>query len=268
MSDPAGARVLVVPFRVGQPMPAPRLDVECEELRPPLPDGTAQERLGVLCGAIAARVAAGAARAVYIGDCVLTLGVLAGLQRRGLEPNLIWLDAHADFNTWETTPSGFLGGMPLAMAVGLGEQTIVRAAGLRPISAGRIVLADGRDLDPGEDLAVAGSGVHRVDVERLLAVPLPPGPLYVHLDVDVVDPAEMPAVSYRAPGGPSSAAVRGAVTRLASTGQIAAFSVTLWEPELPGAERSGAAAAALTRPLLDAVGVPRASPPPARPAAP
>jgi arginase len=58
------------------------------------------------------------------GDCVATMGVLAGLHDAGITPTLIWFDAHGDFNTWETTPSGFLGGMPLAMIVGRGEQTM------------------------------------------------------------------------------------------------------------------------------------------------
>jgi arginase len=160
--------------------------------------------------------------------------------------------------------------MPLAMAAGRGEQTIVRAAGLRTVNADRIVLVDGRDLDPGEDRAVVESGIAHVSVERLLAEPLPHGALYVHLDVDVVDPAEMPAVSYRAAGGPPATAVRNALTRLASSGRVAAFSVTLWEPGLPGADRSEAGTAALVRPLLDAVARAPALPPepPARPKAP
>lgn len=251
-------------------MPAPRVDVEHEVLRPPLPVGTPQERLGVLCDAIAARTAANPVRAVYIGDCVLTLGVLAGLQRRGVAPALIWLDAHGDFNTWETTPSGFLGGMPLAMAVGRGEQTVARAAGLRPIPEDRIVLVDGRDLDPGEARAIAESRVAHVTVPRLLEMPLPAGPLYVHLDVDVVDPGEMPAVSYRASGGPSAETVRDAVARLASAGDIAAFSMTLWEPGLAGADRSEAAAAGLARPMLGRGATSSPSPPSsgARPAGP
>ncbi len=58
------------------------------------------------------------------GDCVASLGVAAGLQRAGIEPSVAWLDAHGDFNTWETTPSGFMGGMPLAVLAGLGDQSI------------------------------------------------------------------------------------------------------------------------------------------------
>ena len=85
-----------------------------------------------------------------MGDCCATIGVMAGLQRAGVEPTLLWFDAHGDFNTWETTPSGFLGGMPLAMIVGLGDLTMNRAVGLEPIPSSRVLLCDGRDLDPGE----------------------------------------------------------------------------------------------------------------------
>ena len=69
----------------------------------------------------------------FAGDCCTTLGVVAGLQRADLNPTLIWLDAHGDFNTWETSPSGFLGGMPLAMMVGRGEQTMAETCRTIPL---------------------------------------------------------------------------------------------------------------------------------------
>jgi len=233
-------------------MPDLRVAGGPEVLSPALPEGTPQERLGALCRAIADRTAAGDIRAVYVGDCVLTLGVLAGLQRRGIDPTLIWLDAHGDFHTWETTRSGFLGGMPLAMAVGRGEQTIVRAAGLTPIAEDRVVLVDGRDLDPGE--AVASSRLRHVSVDQLQAMPIPPGPLFVHLDIDVVDPVEVPAVNYPAPGGPSVRRVRDAIARLAASGQVEVFSPTVWEPAGPGADQSAAAAELLVAPVLPSTG--------------
>lgn len=244
------AASLLVPFRVGNPMSDLRVAGDPEVLRPVLPEGTPQQRLGALCGAIAERIAAGGVRVAYVGDCVLTLGVLAGLQRRGVAPTVIWLDAHGDFHTWGTTRSGHLVGMPLAMAVGRGEQTIVRAAGLAPVPEERVVLVDARDLDPGEDAAVAASRMRRVTVDQLRREPIPDGPLYVHLDIDVVNPAEIPAVNYPAPGGPSVEQVRDALTPLAATGRVAALSVTLWEPRLPGARQSAAAVARLVEPFL------------------
>ncbi len=85
------------------------------------------------------------------GDCCTSIGILAGLQQAGVDPTLIWFDAHGDFNTWETTPSGFLGGMPLAMLVGKGEQTIMEGVGTSVLPEEQVILSDGRDLDPGED---------------------------------------------------------------------------------------------------------------------
>jgi arginase len=208
-------------------------------LTPALPDGTPQIRMAVLYRELAEVVAevclAGDLPVVVAGDCLSTIGVLAGLQRARVSPVLIWFDAHGDFNTWETTPSGFLGGMPLAMLVGRGEQTIVHQVGLTPLSESDVILVDARDLDPGEREAVRDSAVtHLPQVEDLLAYPLPDRPLYVHLDVDVVDPGEMPGVNYPARGGSSLATVGAALHRLAETGRVVAVSLSAWTPRLDG----------------------------------
>ncbi len=207
-------------------------------VRAELPPGETTARMGVLYHALAADVRAaldaGERPVVIAGDCCATIGVMAGLQQSGARATLIWLDAHGDFNTWESTPSGFLGGMPLAMAVGLGEQTLLVSAGLQPWPTSRVILTDARDLDPGERINLAGSGItHLPHVEQLLDPGrLPPGPLYVHFDADVIDPAEAPAMNYPAPGGPSSETVRDVLRALAATDRVAAVSVSLWEPSL------------------------------------
>jgi arginase len=221
-------------------------------LSPSLPVGSAQDRMSVLYRALADEVSGEVARdparppLIFAGDCVMSIGVLAGLQRAGIEPALIWFDAHGDFNTWATTPSGFLGGMPLAMIVGRGDLAIVDAVGLKPLPEHRVILVGARDIDPGEDDALAASAVGQLTVESLVDADLPPGRIYVHLDVDVVDPDEMPAQNYPAPRGPSLAAVKAALAHLVGTGRIAAVSFSLWNPELPGA----ALAAAATRELV------------------
>jgi len=224
-----------------------------EVVAPALPEAGAQQRLSVLYEDLAARVAASERPRVQAGDCVATLGVAAGLQRRGVDFHLVWLDAHGDCNTWETTPSGFLGGMPLAMLAGLGEQTIVRALGLEPLGGGRILLAGARDLDPGEPENLIRAGIRQAAVADVPALAPPEGPLYVHLDLDVVTTDEMPAVNYPAPGGPSAAAVRQALDHLFATGRVAALSVTCWDPALEGAERSRATAEKLVGDLLELV---------------
>jgi arginase len=167
------------------------------------------------------------------GDCCSAIGMAAGVQRAGLNPVLIWFDAHGDFNTRETTPSGFLGGMPLAMLTGRGDQTMLKALGLKPISDDRVVLTDARDLDPAEKELVGASGVtHLKNVRDLINHPLPDGPLYVHVDTDVVDPDEAPAMNYVAAGGPSAADLDPVFEHLNLSGKLAAVSVSTWNPGL------------------------------------
>jgi arginase len=167
------------------------------------------------------------------------LAVFAGLQKAGLKPNLLWFDAHGDFNTWETTPSGFLGGMPLAMMVGRGEQTLPQNVGLQTVPESDIMLTDARDLDPGERMALEQSVVNvRTDPETLIDGPIPEGPLYVHFDSDILNPAEAPAMSYLAAGGPPSEVLRQVFKRLARGGQVIAVSLSAWNPKMDTDGRS------------------------------
>lgn len=242
--------IVASPFFMGDPMPGFEVPEPHETLNPELPDTDPQHRMAVLYKNLADRVAAIDNPVVYAGDCVSTIGVLAGLEQKGVLPTLIFFDAHGDFNTWETSPSGFIGGMPLAMLTGRGEQTIVAGAGLTPLPDDRVILVDGRALDPGEDTAVAESGITHMSVDELAHSLPPSGPLYVHVDGDVVDPGEMPAMNYPAADGPSLDAVRMAMIHLATTGRVAAFSISSWNPELPGADVAAAAMLRLAAPFL------------------
>lgn len=163
------------------------------------------------------------------GDCCTAIGVLAGLQRAGIHPQLLWLDAHGDFNTDGTSPSGFIGGMPLAMIVGRGDQTLVRAAGLRPLPETDVILVDARDLDPEESKAVETSGMRHIRNVEALPQQVTTAALYVHLDVDVIDPQESPAVLYRAPHGPSLKKLCTVLQTLAQIRNIVAVSMTVWD---------------------------------------
>jgi arginase len=185
------------------------------------------------------------------GDCCTTIGVLAGLQQAGLDPTLIWFDAHGDFNTWETSPSGFLGGMPLAMLVGRGELTMSKRVGQTTLPESKVILTDGRDLDPEEKDAVRESAVqHLPDVAMLLDKPLPEGRIYVHFDADVLNPAAAPAMNYLAEGGPSVDTLRHVFDYLAQSGQVAAVSVSSWNPELDEDGRSRTAVMSLLESLI------------------
>ena len=130
-----------------------------------------------------------------------------------------------------TSPSGYLPGMALAMLVGRGPQELIDNLGMRVVDENDVVLVDARDLDPGEADAVAGSQVIHTDVASVTAAAgeLPEAPIYVHVDVDVVDPGDMPGMAFPAPDGPRLGAIAEALTALAETGSLCAvsFSATL-----------------------------------------
>jgi len=203
----------------------------------PPPEGSPTERMGTLCRALADEVAAiraeGNLPVAIVGDCTFSIGMLAALQRESTDLTLVWYDAHGDFNTHQTTPSGFIGGMPLAMLCGRGEQTIVEGAGAKIHPEADVILTDARDLDPDEAAAVAQSNVtHLPNVANLSSRTLPDKPIYVHFDSDVLQLSDLSAVSYPAKGGPSLETIDASLTHLARTGRVAAVSVTMWNPEL------------------------------------
>lgn len=237
-----------VPYWMGDFSP-PHLSVSRHTWRlitPNLPEGTPTERMGALCHILADEVAAvrseGNLPVVMAGDCTSSIGVVAGLQRDTPDFTLAWFDAHGDFNTHETTPSGFIGGMPLAMLCGRGEQTIVEGAGAKTHPEGNIILTDARDLDPGETEAVAASALNHIpNIADLASLDLPQKPLYIHLDCDVLSLADLTAVSYPAKGGATLETIEAALSHLADSGQVAALSVCLWNPEMDGPDRTAEA---------------------------
>jgi arginase len=162
---------------------------------------------------------------VLSGDCTTALGIVAGLQRAGLDPAIIWFDAHGDVQTMETTTSGFLGGMPLRLLVGYRPELMATPLGLRAIPEERVLLVGARDLDPPEEVYLRQAEIRQVAVEDLQAEALPDRPLYVHLDFDVVDPADLPGLRYPASGGPGLAAVMDALQRTLATGRVAAVGI-------------------------------------------
>ncbi|MFQ5434247.1 MAG: arginase family protein, partial [Anaerolineae bacterium] len=203
-------QMILTPFFLDEPVPGlDHLAQDGWQINRPdsLPGSDKQERMSALhkplAESVRTAVQTGKRPVSIAGDCCTTIGFLAGLQQAGVQPTLIWLDAHGDFNTWETTPSGFLGGMPLAMLVGRGELRMSAAVGQKTLPESRVILSDARDLDPGEKIAVDGSAMtHLSDAAQLLDAPLPDGLLYVHFDADILNPADAAAMSYLAAGGP------------------------------------------------------------------
>lgn len=196
-----------------------------------------QGRMSQVHGGIAAYVdrtlRAGERPIPVSGDCCATIGVLAGLQRAGVDALLVWLDSHGDFNDWATTPSGFLGGMPLAMMCGIGEQRMMNAVGAQPLAPHRVVLSDGRDLDPGERVHIARSRIlHVPDPATLLKLRLPNVPIWVHFDSDVQRLEDMPAAKYPAQGGPSLDVLHAVAKHLAASGRVVTVSMTPWTTDM------------------------------------
>ena len=201
-----------------------------------------------IAGFVETTLRAGARPVALAGDCCAAVPVLSGLRAAGIEPALVWIDAHGDFNTPATSPSQFLGGMPLAMMVGRGPQWMCAAVGLTPVAEERVWLVDGRDLDPLERDALDASRVNRAGVADLATLPFD-GPVHVHIDLDVIDAAEAPGFNYPVPGGPGAAETADACAELAARADIRAISISGWTDALDPSGATGAACRRVLRAL-------------------
>ncbi len=185
---------------------------------------------------------------VFANDCTSCLGMVKGLERRA--PAVLWYDAHGDFNTPETTPSGFLGGMPLAALVGRGNQDLMRGINLAPIAESDVIVSDVRNLDPEEEIMLRESQVTVYEtLDALNQAILPQKPLYIHFDTDVVDPEDMPAMSYPEPDGPSLGESIDSLQRILAKSEAAGILFSLWNGTLKGGDRALAATLSLIRAL-------------------
>lgn len=199
--------------------------------------------LGLLNAEIAEQVAAASARGDAVlmtgGNCTHITGVFGGLQDTygpGVRVGLVWFDAHGDFNTPAITPSGMLGGMPVAVCAGLCfPQWRELSHIVAPVPADRIVMVDVRNLDPDEEKLIRTVGIPVVPVE-----PVGPGSafesavadlakrvdlIYLHIDSDILDESYVPGHATREPNGPDMDAVLAAVERVMATGKVAVYAV-------------------------------------------
>ena len=162
-----------------------------------------------------------------IGECTLVPAILAAMLEREPDMCLIWVDAHGDLNTPETSPSGFIGGMPLAVLTGVCHPRWRESAGLAEgFPDGRVALVGARDLDPGERELLDRTAMHDVGTCSEALAALPAGaPLYVHLDTDVLDPSEVPDAGFPAPGGWSVERFVSELEPLARSGRVVCVSV-------------------------------------------
>jgi arginase len=178
--------------------------------------------LGHFSGIVAQNERAGWFTIGLLATCPSMPGLVSGLQHSGptreaIRIGMLWLDAHPDFNTPETTRSGSLGGMPVAVATGRALQRMRMDAGLDPpLSDRNIVMGGVRLTDPLEQELLDASRIEQLSVEDLQT--LSPAvfaqldrlsrnvdKIYVHVDMDVLDPREVMGHVNKVPGGPSSA---------------------------------------------------------------
>src|SRR5262249_37649966 len=203
-------------------------------------------RLGLATGhlaeIVAAELKAGRFPVGLLANCSALMGMLGGLQHGGptarpLRVGLVFIDAHGDFNTPETTLSGMLGGMPVAIAAGQCLTRMRMKSGLEPaIPTRHIVEMCVRDTDPLEqelldrseiqqltleDVRTRSPNLHR-EMKRLSELT---DLIYVHVDMDGLDPSEVPGVALPVPNGPSSTELATALTEIFKYQKVAAFGV-------------------------------------------
>jgi arginase len=185
-------------------------------------------------------VVRGAFPLVMAGNCTSSIGIVAGLD----QPNVgvVWLDAHPDFNTAEESLSGFADGMGLSILTGTGWDALrATVPGYRPVPEERVVLVGIRDIDPSEQARLDRGGVTVVEPGAAKAGGIAPaleqlrertGDVYLHLDLDVLDPSEGRANEYAAPGGLSAAETSAAITAIGERFRLRAAAVTAYDPAL------------------------------------
>jgi arginase len=164
---------------------------------------------------------AGGFPVLLASDCSICLTTLPALVRRRPRVRILWLDAHADFNDPASTPSGFLGGMCLAGACGVWDSGL--GAGVDP---SQVLMCGVRDVDAGERVLLDTRGVGRAEAPSQPASLLAGEEVFVHLDLDVLDPAELPGAAFPAPGGMSLEGLRGLLAGVAAAATIVGCEIT------------------------------------------
>jgi len=169
-----------------------------------------------------------------LANCSSILGMLSGLQHSGptakpLRVGMVFVDAHGDFNTPETTLSGMLGGMPVAIASGQFLTRMRLKAGLEPPLPTRyIVEICVRDTDPLEQELLDRSEIQQLTLEdvrtrssnlhgAMKRLSDATDVIYIHVDMDGLDPREVPGHPLTVPGGPTSIELAAALTRCSNT---------------------------------------------------
>jgi arginase len=173
------------------------------------------------------------------GDCGVAVGAVGHAIRRHPDLAVVWFDAHPDLHTAESSPSGAFSGMALRAILGEG----VDGLGLAPgdIAADRVILAGAREYEPAEEAAVEQLGVRTVDPVEL-GTPESFGEavaatgataVYIHVDLDVLDPVAMSGVTASVPFGVSLADLVAAISSVRAALPLVGSSITGFAPASP-----------------------------------
>ena len=199
------------------------------------------------------------------GDHSIALGSISGVARVHKNIGVIWIDAHADFNTDETTPSGNVHGMILAALAGIGHRDLANVCGWSPkIHAETIVIVGARDLDPAERERLHANAIHvftmsdidqrsisEVMREALTIAGLHKNGIHLSLDMDALDPKEAPGVGTPVRGGLTYREAHLAMEMIADTGNLISMDVVEVNPIL---DRENATASLAVELVLSALG--------------
>jgi arginase len=197
---------------------------------------------------------------LFSGNCNASVGALAGISP---EPaGVVWLDAHGDFNTPDTSLSGFFDGMALTVLTGLSWRGITgRIPGFEPVAPRDVVLVGARDLDPDEERLIESSGTAWVRAGEIRAL----GPIldalsrrvprvHLHIDLDVLDPSEGRANAFAVPGGLTVEEVVGIVEETARRFEVTSATLSAYDPGQDPEDRIVRAAEVIVRAIAMAAG--------------
>ena len=199
------------------------------------------------------------------GDHSLALGSVTGVVKTRGPVGLMWIDAHGDFNTDQTTPSGNIHGMPLAALAGLGDERLVCLGGFSPkVTPAHIAIVGARDLDPAERDLLRQMRVHvftmkDIDLkglsttiaEALEITTSGTNGVHVSFDMDVIDPLEAPGVGTRVAGGMTYREAHLAMELIADSGKLTSLDIAEVNPVLDQENRTARLAVEL---ILSALG--------------
>src|SRR5687768_1373247 len=168
------------------------------------------------------------------GDCSVLLGSLLGLSR-GRDLGLVYLDGHTDFNTPETTETGGIAGMDLALATGRGASPLATLRGSRPLVRDEDVVTVGiREGDFGD------ARIHRAKTPAEVVDHLGDREFFIHVDVDVLDPSFMPFVDSPEPGGLDPATLVSFLKPLVRNPRAVGLEMTIYDPRYDHDSRGAA----------------------------